>query len=118
MDQSAAPWRLLEDGPPGDPASAAAPAAGRAGTVPGARAGVPAIWLVAILVAAALAAGGAIWLVATNGGGSLVVEGAGPGPGRSDPVAATERSPTIAKVGDLVGRPTGDRPPVTRRPRR
>ena len=96
MDQTAAPWRALEDEAPaaGNGPSASAPA--------GAALPRP-TWFVAALVAAAVVAGAAIWLVATSGSGTLVVEGGGPGPARSDPAGAhVGGSPASAAQADLV----------------
>jgi len=96
MDQSAAPWRALEDEAPaaGDRPSAPAPAGS---TV------LRPSWLVAALVAAALAAVAALSLVATSGRGTLVVEGGGPGPARSDRAGAhVDGSPASAARPDVV----------------
>jgi len=100
MDQSAAPWRALEDGAPaaGSDARSSATADGSAG-----RTTVRASWLFVVFGVAAILAGAAIWLVATNGGGSVVVEGGGPGPARSDggrPQAGA--SSAVGASGDLV----------------
>lgn len=92
MDQSAAPWRALEDGPAthaGDAASAD----------DGARRGMlRAGWVIGAFAVAALVAGAAIWLVLTNGTGTVVVEGGGPGPERSDRAGA---------IGDRSSAPDG-----------
>jgi competence protein ComEA len=74
-----APWRALED---------SAPKSGDAATVaPGPPASTASLlrptWIVAALVAAALIAGAAIWLVASGGRGTVVVDGGGPVPDRS-----------------------------------
>ena len=80
MDQTAAPWRALEDeGPAGGSGPSASPGSAVADT----RLPRP-TWFVAAVAAAAVVAGVAIWLVATSGSGTLVVEGGGPGPARSD----------------------------------
>jgi competence protein ComEA len=94
MDQSAAPWRALENDEPvtGD--------AARAPRSPGA---TRTTWIAAAVGGAALVAGLAIWLVATNGSGSLVVEGGGPLPAGSDrAIGRPDRSPSSASGGDLV----------------
>jgi competence protein ComEA len=99
MDQTAAPWRALEDEPP---------AAGRGPTASAASAPASATlprptWFMAALVAAAAVAGAAIWLVATSGSGTLVVEGGGPGPARSDRAGTlVGGSPAFAARADLV----------------
>jgi competence protein ComEA len=100
MDQSAAPWRALEDDPPATAAGAVAsglagdPVRGRAS-----RSG----WLIGAFAAAALAAAAAIWLVATNGSGTVVVEGGAPGPAHSDRAGAIgDRSPAPGFGGELV----------------
>ncbi len=91
MDHSSAPWRAIED---------SSPVAG--GTDPERRsaAGPRSTWIVAALVGAALVAGTAIWLVATNGSGSLVVEGGGPLPVGSDRVVARLDRPRSSAVAD------------------
>ena len=94
MDQSAAPWRALENDEPakGDDT--------RASRSPGA---MRTTWIVAAVGAAMLVAAVAIWLVATNGSGSLVVEGGGPLPAGSDrALGRPERSASTANGGDLV----------------
>jgi competence protein ComEA len=96
MDQPAAPWRILEDEAPapGNGPSASAPASA---TLP------RPTWFAAAVVAAAVVAGAAIWLIATSGSGTLVVEGGGPGPARSDRAGAhVGGSPTSAAQADLV----------------
>ncbi|MEO5941593.1 MAG: helix-hairpin-helix domain-containing protein [Candidatus Limnocylindrales bacterium] len=83
----AAPWRALEDvpaGPIGRTSSAvdsATPAPAMARTT----------WIVAAVGAAAIVAGIAVWLVASGGQGSIVVEGDGPGP-----VASAAEARTVA----------------------
>ena len=81
----AAPWRVLEDSPAGliDATSGAANAAPPASAMAGPT------WVVAGVVAAALVAGIAVWLVASSGHGSIVVEGDRPGPGASAAEAGT-----------------------------
>jgi competence protein ComEA len=100
MDQSAAPWRALEDDPQAKPGGELAsgstgdPTRGR-----GSRWG----WVIGAFAAAALLAVGTIWLVATNGTGSVVVEGGGAGPARSDrAVAIGDRSAAPGLAGELV----------------
>jgi competence protein ComEA len=94
MDQSAAPWRALENNEPATGDATRAPQAPRA-TRP--------TWILAAFGAAALVGGVAIWLVATNGSGSLVVEGGGPLPAGSDrALVRPDRSPSSASGGDLV----------------
>jgi competence protein ComEA len=99
MDQSTAPWRALEeDAPSGGGASTTGAVADPA------RSGAArSTWIVAAFGAAALVAGAAIWLVATNGAGTVVVEGDGPGPARSgQPVLAGQSSAAPATGADLV----------------
>jgi competence protein ComEA len=100
MDQPAAPWRALEEGgsTAGSDARHAANADGSAGrTSPGAS------WLFVVFGVAAIVAGAAVWLVATNGAGSVVVEGGGPGPARSDGGRSTPGgSPATGAAGDVV----------------
>jgi competence protein ComEA len=99
MDQTAAPWRALEDEAPaaGNGPSASAASAPASATRP------RPTWFVAAVVAAAVVAGAAIWLVATSGSGTLVVEGDGPGPGRSDRAGAhVGGSPASAARANLV----------------
>jgi competence protein ComEA len=94
MDQSAAPWRAIED---------SAPVAGGADPERRSPAEPRSTWIVAALVGAALVAGAAIWLVATNGSGSLVVDGGGPLPVGSDRVVAgLDRPRSSAVAGGLV----------------
>ena len=100
MDESAAPWRALEDVAPhtanGVPGPAAS--AGSAGAI-----GAHGTWIVAALVAAALAAGGALWLVASSGRGTVVVEGGGPVPGRSDRAGSIVKGSAVsASPANLV----------------
>jgi competence protein ComEA len=99
MDQSTAPWRALEeDAPSGGGASTTGAAADPAR--PGASRSP---WIVAAFGAAALVAGAAIWLVATNGGGTVIVEGDGPGPARSgQPALAGKGSAAPATGADLI----------------
>lgn len=95
----AAPWRALEDDRSAttDRESAtrnATTAAGAAARPTGAAARIGPTWIAAAFVAAALITATAIWLVASGGSGTIVVEGSGPGPGgsaRADGVA--RRSP-------------------------
>jgi competence protein ComEA len=98
MDQTAAPWRALEDEAPGagnEPSASAGSAPAGATLRPS--------WLVAVFVAAAVVAGAAIWLVATSGSGTLVIDGSGPGPARSDRAGAhVGGSPASAAQADLV----------------
>ncbi len=99
MDEPAAPWRALED-----EASAAGngPSASAASALAGAALLRP-TWFVAALLAATIVAGATIWLVATSGSGTLVVEGGGPGPSRSDRAGArVDGSPASATRADLV----------------
>jgi competence protein ComEA len=98
MDQSAAPWRALEDdAATGAGASARGPA-NDATRVAASRS----TWVVVAFAAAALVAGAAIWLVATNGSGVVVVDGGGPGPVRSGQVALGDRSSAQSSGSDLV----------------
>jgi competence protein ComEA len=99
MDQSTAPWRALEeDVPSNGGASTTGVAADQA------RSGASrSTWLVAAFGAAVLVAGAAIWLVATNGGGTVIVEGDGPGPARSgQPALSGKGSATPATGTDLI----------------
>ncbi|HEX2755240.1 MAG TPA: helix-hairpin-helix domain-containing protein [Candidatus Limnocylindrales bacterium] len=79
MDEPA-PWRALEDHPPaaGNGATGPVPL-----TDPGGASATRIPWLVAAFATAAVVAGIAIWLVASSGRGSVVVEGGGPAPGGS-----------------------------------
>jgi competence protein ComEA len=94
MDQSAAPWRALENNEAGPgPAGLVTPSAGASRPT----------WIVAIFGGAAIVAGLAVWLVATNGGGSVVVEGGGPPATGSDRAhGGPDRSPSSARAEDLV----------------
>lgn len=93
MDQSAGPWRALEDDRPPQ-------AGGVASTEDAARRGMlRAGWLVGAFAVAGLAAGAAILLVATNGTGTVVVEGGGPGPARSDRAGAIGDRSSTPEVG-------------------
>ena len=80
MDQSAAPWRALEDDPPTQAGAAAM--TGSAGDPARGRVPRPS-WMIGTFAVAALVAGAAIWLVATSGTGTAIVEGGGPAPARS-----------------------------------
>jgi competence protein ComEA len=82
MSESAAPWRALEESTPGTAAKA-----GEAASAVPVGVGRPA-WIVGALVAAGISAAAAIWLVASSGSGTLVVEGDGPVPGRSSAAEA------------------------------
>jgi competence protein ComEA len=98
MDQSTAPWRALEE----DAASGGASTTGAAAE-PTRSGASRSTWIVAAFGAAALVAGAAIWLVATNGAGTVIVEGDGPGPARSgQPVLAGKSSTAPATGVDLV----------------
>ena len=98
MDETSAPWRVLEAGP----ASPEAPA-------PGGRAAALEPRVVATIAAIALAAVlglAAIWLVLGSGHGSVVVDGEGPRPGAStDELAAVGagRSESPRLVVDVQG---------------
>lgn len=85
MDESAAPWRALEDQPDVTGTGSAAGAVRPAG-----RAGLAAVpwWLVVGFAVAALVAGAAVWMVLAGGRGTVVVEGGEPAPGRSGAVGA------------------------------
>jgi competence protein ComEA len=97
MDQSAAPWRALEDEPPTGGAAATGSVGDRArGSAP--RAG----WMICAFAAAALVGGAAIWLVATNATGTVVVEGGGPGPARSEGTRAFGDRASGPAGGELV----------------
>jgi competence protein ComEA len=100
MDQSAAPWRALED----DVTGAAVDRTGPDSTSGPVRAAMfRSAWAVVALAVAALVAGAAIWLVATNGSGSVVVEGSGPAPGSSDRAGgAPNRGSPSTPGSDLV----------------
>jgi competence protein ComEA len=99
MDQSAAPWRALED-----VTSAGATRAEVGGPAPHpTRPKSQSIFVVPALAVAALIAGAAVWLVATNGSGTVVVEGGGPGPARSgQPAAIADRSFAPGTRSELV----------------
>lgn len=83
MSESAA-WRALED-------SAPTGASGATGTGPAAAASGfgRSLWIGGALAATALVAVAAVWLVASGGSGTLVVEGDGPVPGRSHSATGT-----------------------------
>jgi competence protein ComEA len=99
MDQSAAPWRALED----DAATGAGGASAEfSASDPTRAAASRSRWVAIAIAAAALVAGAAIWLVATNGSGAVVVDGGGPGPVRSGQVALGDRSPAQTSGSDLV----------------
>ncbi len=99
MDQSAAPWRALEEDGPG---GGGEPSVDRDARITARSGGGRTGWLVAAFAIAAIAIGAAIWLVVTNGRGALVVEGGGPAPDRSDGIhAMADRSPKHADA-DLV----------------
>ena len=105
MDESAAPWRALEDPVPGvgGEASAAEPVA---------RSHTPA-WVMAALVSAAILILVAFWLAATNGRGTIGVEGAsavvdgvadGPSPAAPD-ASSGARGVLVVDVQGAVARP-------------
>jgi len=99
MDQSAAPWRALED----DAAVSASGASTERSANDGTRAAASrSPWVVVAFAAAALVAGTAIWLVATNGSGTVVVDGAEPRPVRSGQVALGDRSSARSSGSELV----------------
>jgi competence protein ComEA len=105
MDESAAPWRALEDPTPGvgGEASAAEPAA-RSHPPP---------WVIAALASAAILILVAFWLAATNGrgtigveGASAVVDGVADGPSPAAPGASTgARGVLVVDVQGAVARP-------------
>ena len=100
MDESAAPWRALEDVAPNTASGVAGPPAttGPAGAI-----AAHGTWIVASLVAAALVAGAALSLVVSSGHGTVVVEGGGPVPGRSDRSGSIVKgSATPASLVNLV----------------
>jgi competence protein ComEA len=98
MDQSAAPWRALED----DPAASFGVSTERSANDATNPAASRSTWVVVAVVAAALIGGAAIWLVATNGSGAVVVDGAGLGPVRSGQVALGDRPPAQSSGPELV----------------
>lgn len=67
MDESSAPWRALESTPQ-PPAVAAAAATGRTGRP----------WTAMAMATAAVLVGAAVWLITTNGTGTVAVDGPGP----------------------------------------
>lgn len=99
MDQSEAPWRALEDDAATGSGGASKVRSANDTTRVGAFAST---WVVVAFAAAALVAGAAIWLVATNGSGAVVVDGGGPGPIRSGQVALGDRSPARSSGSELV----------------
>jgi len=100
MDQSAAPWRALEDDPPTQAGAAAM--TGSAGDPARGRVPRPS-WMIGTFAVAALVAGAAIWLVATSGTGTAIVEGGGPAPARSQGARTIgDRSSGPAFGGELV----------------
>ncbi|MEA2546158.1 MAG: competence protein ComEA [Chloroflexota bacterium] len=105
MDESAAPWRALEDPAPG--------VGGEASTAePDARSHPPAR-VIAALATAAILILVAFWLAASNGrgtigveGASAVVDGAGDGPSPAAPGASTGgRGVLVVDVQGAVARP-------------
>ena len=105
MDQTAAPWRALEDEgvEARNSPSASTTAAPASASAPAVATRLSPSWLVAAFVAAALATVAAIWLVASSGSGTFVVEGGGPGPARSDRAEArVNGSPASMTRADLV----------------
>ena len=96
MEESAAPWRALEDVSPGrGPGDGTNPSAGSGRPEP--LAGLLAArtpLIAAVLLVAAVVAAIAAWLVLSSGHGELVVEGGGPVPGRS--AAAPSADPGLA----------------------
>ena len=81
MSQSAAPWRALEDSAPAGVDNAnGATATGSAAAASGIG---RSMWIGGALATAGLVAVAAVWLVASGGRGTLVVEGDGAVPGRS-----------------------------------
>jgi competence protein ComEA len=105
MEESAAPWRALEDLP-----------AAVGGTNPQADRHRPAPWVVILLIAAALLGLAAFWLAASTSGGTIGVEGAvaaiGDGfesPGASQPArpggAGTSGGQLVVDVQGAVVRP-------------
>jgi competence protein ComEA len=72
MDESAAPWRTLED-------ARAAPDAGPSSSDPGRRLAIAGPATIGVGTIALIAAAVALWLALSSGHGSLVVEGGGPG---------------------------------------
>jgi competence protein ComEA len=99
MNQTAAPWRALEDSAATvDDGSGAAPP-----LVASSASRLAVTGTVAAIAVAVLVAGAALWLVASTGHGTLVVEGGGPGPGGSDRAGVSaEGSRTPATGADLV----------------
>jgi competence protein ComEA len=99
MDQSAAPWRALEDDPAtGSGGASTERPASNATRVAASRS----TWVVVAFAAAALVGGAAIWLVATNGSGAVVVDGGGPGPVRSGQGALGDRPSARSSGSELV----------------
>lgn len=97
MNESSAPWRALEE-----------PVAADGAVSPGHVAPTgrdPRSWVLIALAAAAIVAGGAIWIVLTGSHGSIVVEGGGPAPGRSQAAAvagAVGPDPAASPAGKLL----------------
>ncbi|HET7702049.1 MAG TPA: ComEA family DNA-binding protein [Candidatus Limnocylindrales bacterium] len=91
MDESTAPWRVLESAPPppaASPSSAARP------------------WTAIALAAAAVLVGAAVWLVAGNDTGSVAVDGLSPGEAAqmlADDAARPAESTAAELVVDVQG---------------
>jgi competence protein ComEA len=95
MDESSAPWRVLESAPQPTPSSAVA--------TPGARSRP---WAPIALAAAAILVAAAVWLVTTNGTGSVAVDGLGPDAAAqllADDVTRPMASPAAELVVDVQG---------------
>jgi len=94
-----APWRALEDGAPSSGDESKGTASGPSATTMGiARSS----WMFAGFAAAALVAGAAIWLVATSGHGTVVVEGDGRAPESSDRAGVVDGSTSSSGGAHVV----------------
>ncbi len=112
MNESAAPWRALEDEAvaANGAANGAAPSSALGEGVTGP---MRPPWVLIALAVAAAAAGVAFWLVVAGGTGTVVVEGGAPAPGRSGAgaglampgAASPSAAPLIIDVQGAVIRP-------------
>lgn len=104
MDETAAPWRALESGPPGP----AGPAPGGPSSV---RMGPGQVATLAAIAAAGVIGLAAIWLVAGSARGSVVVDGDRPAsaasalPGNGPGTSSVDRGPLLVDVQGAVVRP-------------
>ena len=92
MDESAAPWRALEDPAPGHGRDASAADVGARPRPP--------IWVIGALVGAAILVALAFWLAASSGGGSVGIDGAAAAVDGATDDPGRSRPPGSAVVGD------------------